>query len=50
MSHDPHDHASDHEHESDDPVERITKQIPVVIPLVGAALMFLLASIAVGLA
>ena len=48
MSHDEHDHPS--AHTSDDPVERITGQIPVVIPLMGAALIFLLASIAVGLA
>ncbi|WP_257789722.1 hypothetical protein [Comamonas serinivorans] len=41
---------NEHEHESDDPVERITKHIPVVLPLVGAAMMFLLAAIAVGLA
>ena len=33
-----------------DPVEDITKHIPVVIPLVGAIMIFLLAFIAVKLA
>ncbi len=47
-------HSQTHSHAPDDtpedPVEAMTKQIPVIIPLAGAALMFLLASIAVGLA
>ena len=43
-------HDQAHDGTPEDPVEAITKQIPVVIPLMGAALMFLLASIAVGLA
>ena len=33
-----------------DPVEDITKQIPVVIPLAGAIMIFLLAFIAVKMA
>lgn len=33
-----------------DPVEDVTKHIPVVIPLAGAVLMFLLAFIAVMMA
>lgn len=33
-----------------DPVEEVTKHIPVVIPLAGAILMFLLAFIAVKMA
>jgi hypothetical protein len=37
-------------HESDDPVEALAYQVPVVLPVVGAALIFLLAAIAVGLA
>ena len=38
------------EHSSQDPVEAITKHIPVVIPVVGALLIFLLAFIAVFMA
>ena len=41
------DHAEDIPH---DPVEEVTKHIPVVIPLAGAILMFLLAFIAVKMA
>ncbi len=37
-------------HASEDPVEAVAYQAPVVLPLVGAALIFLLAAIAVGLA
>ena len=48
MSHNEHERT--HEDVEEDPVEAITRHIPVVIPLMGAALMFLLASIAVGLA
>jgi len=36
--------------ESQDPVEAIVKHIPVVIPVVGAVLIFLLAFIAVFMA
>lgn len=46
MSHQEHDH----EQAEEDPVEAVTRHIHVVIPLMGAALMFLLAAIAVGLA
>lgn len=35
---------------SDDPVERIVRYIPLVLPLVGAGLIFLLAFIAVYMA
>ena len=37
-------------HESQDPVEAIVKHIPVVIPVAGAVLIFLLAFIAVFMA
>jgi hypothetical protein len=37
-------------HESQDPVEAVVKHIPVVIPVVGAVLIFLLAFIAVVMA
>ncbi|MGV3571794.1 MAG: hypothetical protein ACO1PB_14435 [Ramlibacter sp.] len=36
--------------ESHDPVENVVPMIPVVLPLVGAALMFLLAFIAIYMA
>jgi hypothetical protein len=36
--------------ESQDPVEAVVKHIPVVIPVVGAVLIFLLAFIAVFMA
>jgi hypothetical protein len=48
MSHPEHERAP--EDAEEDPVEAVTRHIPVVIPLMGAALMFLLAAIAVGLA
>ena len=38
------------EHSSEDPVEAVVKHIPVVIPVVGALLIFLLAFIAVTMA
>ena len=38
------------EHTSDDPVEAVVKHIPIVIPVVGGLLIFLLAFIAVFLA
>jgi len=37
-------------HEPRDPVEEVVPMIPVVLPLVGAALMFLLAFIAIYMA
>jgi len=37
-------------HESQDPVEAVVKHIPIVIPVVGAVLIFLLAFIAVVMA
>ncbi len=37
-------------HEAKDPVEAIVKHIPVVIPVAGAVLIFLLAFIAVFMA
>jgi hypothetical protein len=36
--------------ESDDPVERIVHSVPVVLPVVGGLLMFLLAFIAIAMA
>ncbi len=42
--------AHNDSHESQDPVEAVVKHIPVVIPLVGAVLIFLLAFIAVFMA
>ena len=42
--------AAQHDNTPQDPVEAITKQIPVVIPVVGALLIFLLAFIAVSMA
>ena len=41
---------STEQHDSEDPVEALAYQVPVVLPVVGAALIFLLAAIAVGLA
>jgi hypothetical protein len=38
------------EHAPHDPVEAVTRSIPVVIPLAGAILIFLLAFIAVKMA
>ena len=37
-------------HDSEDPVEALAYQVPVVLPRVGAALIFLMAAIAEGLA
>jgi len=42
--------SAHNEHVSDDPVEAVVKHIPVVIPLVGGLLIFLLAFIAVFMA
>jgi hypothetical protein len=42
--------SNHNEHTFDDPVEAVVKHIPVVIPVVGALLIFLLAFIAVFLA
>ena len=42
--------AHNDSHESQDPVEAVAKHIPVVIPVVGAVLIFLLAFIAVFMA
>ena len=43
---------SDHNpsHESQDPVEGVVKHIPIVIPVAGAVLIFLLAFIAIFMA
>ncbi len=45
-----HPHTSHEVTESHDPVENVVPMIPVVLPLVGAALMFLLAFIAIYMA
>ncbi len=45
-SQDTHHHAA----ESKDPVERIVPSMPIVLPIVGGVLMFLLAFIAVFMA
>ena len=42
--------AHNDSHESQDPVEAVVKHIPVVIPVVGAVLIFLLPFIAVFMA
>ena len=42
--------AHNDSHESQDPVEAVVKHIPVVIPVVGAVLIFFLAFIAVFMA
>ena len=42
--------AHNDSHESQDPVEAVVKHIPVVIPVAGAVLIFLLAFIAVFMA
>ncbi len=42
--------SSHNEHTSDDPVEAVVKHIPIVIPVVGGLLIFLLAFIVVFLA
>ncbi|GAA4424680.1 hypothetical protein [Acidovorax lacteus] len=47
MSDHNHTHASAH---SDDPVERIVEKMPVVLPVVGGVMMFLLAFIAISMA
>lgn len=39
-----------HDHEPHDPVEAVVPAIPFVLPMVGAALMFLLAFIAIYMA
>jgi hypothetical protein len=38
------------EHASTDPVEEVVPMMPIVLPIVGAVLMFLLAFIAVSMA
>ena len=50
--HAPHQPPEAHAHEAlpHDPVEEVTKHIPVVVPLAGAIMMFLLAFIAVKMA
>jgi len=40
-------HHHGHDFEPQDPVEAIVPMMPVVLPMVGAALMFLLAFIAI---
>ena len=42
--------STQHENESDDVVEKIVPLMPIVLPVVGGALMFLLAFIAVFMA
>ncbi|MET4578226.1 hypothetical protein [Ottowia thiooxydans] len=44
--------VSEHAHDEHpvDPVEEVTKHIPVVLPVAGAIMMFLLAFIAVNMA
>jgi len=44
------DHAHPPAQTTEDPVEAVVKHIPVVLPLVGAVMMFLLAFIAVYMA
>ena len=39
-----------HEYEPQDPVEAVVPAMPIVLPVVGAALMFLLAFIAIYMA
>jgi len=46
--HDPVPHR--HEFEPQDPVEAVVPMMPIVLPVVGAALMFLLAFIAIYMA
>ncbi|MEY4654134.1 MAG: hypothetical protein RI884_2715 [Pseudomonadota bacterium] len=46
-SHDTHHHATT---ESQDPVERIVHNMPIVLPIAGGVLIFLLAFIAVFMA
>ena len=50
--HHPHESHEQHAHQElpYDPVEEVTKHIPVVVPLAGAIMMFLLAFIAVKMA
>ncbi len=42
--------AHNDSHETKDPVEGVVKHIPVVIPVAGAVLIFLLAFIAIAMA
>jgi hypothetical protein len=42
--------APNDSHETQDPVEGVVKHIPVVIPVAGAVLIFLLAFIAIAMA
>lgn len=43
-------HETSHASESQDPVENIVSSMPIVLPLVGGVLMFLLALIAISMA
>jgi hypothetical protein len=43
-------HAHDHDTQTADVVEEIVPMMPIVLPVVGAVLMFLLAFIAVSMA
>ena len=43
-------HDEQHDQVPHDPVEEVTKHIPVVVPLAGAIMIFLLAFIAVKMA
>ena len=45
-----HSHGHGQTHEPQDPVEAIIHSVPIVLPLAGAVLMFLLAFIAVYMA
>ena len=50
MSHDPAAHTAQPQINPDDPAEAVIPYIPIVLPIVGAVLMFLLAFIAVHMA
>ena len=43
-------HEASHATESQDPVENVIHSVPVILPLAGAVLIFLLALIAVAMA
>ena len=45
-----HNQPSQHDYEPQDPVEAVVDMMPIVLPMVGAALMFLLAFIAIYMA
>jgi hypothetical protein len=45
-----HSHASDDASHEHDPIEEVVPMMPIVLPIAGAVLMFLLAFIAVNMA